>query len=31
MEVETIGDETWSLVKVVAKFPLKSLDKDFIA
>lgn len=30
MGAETIGDETWNLLKVVAKFPLKSTDKDFI-
>lgn len=31
MGVETIGDETWNLLKVMAKFPLKSLDQDLIA
>lgn len=31
MGVETIRDETWIFLKGVAKFPLKSLDQDFIA
>lgn len=31
MGVETIRDETWNLLNIAAKFPLKSLDKDFIA
>lgn len=31
MGVETLGHENWNLLKGVAKFPLRSLDQDFMA